>query len=48
MDSPDPMPGKIRPRRAGGRAARHTLRTNPLAEDKRPVAPALTAGNTGR
>ena len=44
MDSPDPMPGKIRPRRAGGRAARHTLRTNPLAEDKRPVRPGLDGG----
>ena len=31
-------------RRAGGRAARHALRSAPLAEDKRPVRPGLPGG----
>ncbi len=40
----DAAPAAAVNRRAGGRAARHALRSAPLAEDKRPVRPGLPGG----
>ncbi len=41
----EPVPLEPRGRRSGGRAARHALRTTPLARNLRPVRPGLEGGH---